>query len=434
MQGPTPRLRPLLACSDIRLLYETLQGPRVCSVREREKLTVALAKAEVAVAAAYSAKAEAQNQVRLWGGRAGAGRGSQQERMPSDEDWRRLRIAWRVGRPSPMPSASLLSRHPPSNPCLQLSRSREQLRAAVAQLESQRRLSGTGSASSDGSSGAAPASRASAISAQPAGNSSAPYGDEEAEREVPAAAPSPPSGDGLLALEQAVVAADAAVGDAKQRRKAAALAMDGAEREQRAALSRLQLCSAERQGGHAASLLPGLAGEAAAGLQRAYAKLWRRQLREGLAEMRLVAGHCVRALRGIAQRSSEAVADLSGLQRLLQAAADPLIVVGRVAGRLFAGSVGSTTAAALMGGLGVLRLGMGVVKFGMQLMLFLALLYYLLAAQSDPLLAAAGVLPLSEHGRRRTAVALSRALGGEAAGPGAAPGLGAQGCRTHCTT
>lgn len=48
----------------------------------------------------------------------------------------------------------------------------------------------------------------------------------------------------------------------------------------------------------------------------------------------------------------------------------------------------------------------------MQLMLFLALLYYLLAAQHDPLLAAVGVLPLSEAGRQRTAVALNRALGG----------------------
>lgn len=52
----------------------------------------------------------------------------------------------------------------------------------------------------------------------------------------------------------------------------------------------------------------------------------------------------------------------------------------------------------------------------MQLMLFLALLYYLLAAQSDPLLAAVGVLPLSEAGRQRTAVALNRALGGARGG------------------
>lgn len=60
-------------CSDIRLLYETLQGPRLCSGREREKLTVALAKVEVAVAAARSAKAEAQEQVR-GGGQQGGGR------------------------------------------------------------------------------------------------------------------------------------------------------------------------------------------------------------------------------------------------------------------------------------------------------------------------------------------------------------------------
>jgi hypothetical protein len=217
----------------------------------------------------------------------------------------------------------------------------------------------------------------------------------------------------VLALKEAVVASDAALKDAKIQHKAAARQLDGAEREQRAAASRLTLCATERQGGQQSSLLPGLAGEVAAGLQAAYAKLWRRQFREGLAEMRQAALHCLDALRGIAQRGSDAVADLSSLQRLAQAAADPLIAVGRVAGRLFAGSVGSTTAAALMGGLGVLRLGMGVVKFGMQLMLFLALLYYLLAAQADPLLAAVGVLPLSETGRQRAAVALNRALGGE---------------------
>jgi len=99
-------------------------------------------------------------------------------------------------------------------------------------------------------------------------------------------------------------------------------------------------------------------------LQRAYLKLWRRQFREGVAEMRAAASLLVAAVRGVAQRSTGAVGDLGSLHRLAQAAADPLIAVGRVAGRLFAGSVGSTTAAALMGGLGVLRLGMGVVKFG----------------------------------------------------------------------
>lgn len=265
-----------------------------------------------------------------------------------------------------------------------------------------------------------------------------------------------PLSEQVLALEATVVAADTALKGAKAAHKAAAKALDAAEREQRAAQSRLQLCSVERHAQHQGSLLPGLAGEIGSSLQRAYAKLWRRQFREGLRDMRGAVAHLLAALRGIAQRGSDAVADLGSLQRLAHAAADPLIAVGRVAGRLFAGSVGSTTAAALMGGLGVLRLGMGVVKLGMQvrggprcallrcaapcrrpcraarlaqtsrppahslvqLMLFLALLYYLLAARGDPLLAAVGVLPVSEHGRQRAAVALNRALGGAWRGRG----------------
>lgn len=79
---------------------------------------------------------------------------------------------------------------------------------------------------------------------------------------------------------------------------------------------------------------------------------------------------------------------------------------------MFALSVGSTTAAAVMGGLGVLRLGLGLAKFGMQFTLFLALLYYLLAAQREPLVHAVGVLPLSEGGKQRAAAAFNKALGG----------------------
>lgn len=78
-------------------------------------------------------------------------------------------------------------------------------------------------------------------------------------------------------------------------------------------------------------------------------------------------------------------ADLGSLQRLLLVAADPLITAGRALAGVFALSVGSTTAAAVMGGLGVLRLGLGLAKFGMQLMLFLALLFYMLTAQREPL-------------------------------------------------
>lgn len=234
-----------------------------------------------------------------------------------------------------------------------------------------------------------------------------------------------PLSEQVLALEGTVVEADAALRGSKAAHKAAAIELDSTEREQRAAASRLALCSAEQAAEHHASLLPGLAGEVGAGLQRAYAKLWRRQFREGLADMRGAAGVLAAAARGVVHRSSGTVSDLGALQRLAQAAADPLLSVGRVAGRLFAGSVGSTTAAALMGGLGVLRLSLSVVKFGMQLMLFLAILYYLLAARRDPLLAAAGVLPLSEGGRLRTAVALNRALGGERLGwaDGWVPGM-----------
>jgi len=42
-----------------------MQGPRKCSEREREKLTVALARAEVALQAARTDKAQADQQV-LW--------------------------------------------------------------------------------------------------------------------------------------------------------------------------------------------------------------------------------------------------------------------------------------------------------------------------------------------------------------------------------
>ncbi|KAI3438020.1 hypothetical protein D9Q98_000463 [Chlorella vulgaris] len=359
LYGALDRQNLTSAVGDIRLLYETLQGPRQCSERERERLLVALARAEVALQVARDGKRQADQE---------------------------------------------------------LATSRTQLREIVQQLDSAR-----------GPFQAAPAAAALRTAAATAcapqvGNTTVQEGEQGSTGPATGTAVGPdlsckpdgkkPLGSELLRLEGGVVAADGSLKDAKARHKLAAVQLDGAEREQRSALARLQLCSTERREGHSTSLLPGVAGEVGAGLQQAYTKLWRRQFREGLADMRLVARLCVSALRGIAQRGSDTVGDLSGLQRLAQAAADPLIAVGRVAGRLFAGSVGSTTAAALMGGLGVLRLGMGVVKFGMQLMLFLALLYYLLAAQADPLLAAAGMLPLSEAGRQRTAVALNRALGG----------------------
>jgi hypothetical protein len=59
------------SCRDIRLLYETIQGPRRCSEREREKLVVALARAEVALQAARSSKQQTGQQVRGGGGGGG---------------------------------------------------------------------------------------------------------------------------------------------------------------------------------------------------------------------------------------------------------------------------------------------------------------------------------------------------------------------------
>lgn len=54
----------------------------------------------------------------------------------------------------------------------------------------------------------------------------------------------------------------------------------------------------------------------------------------------------------------------------------------------------------------------GVVQAGVQFTLFFALLYYLLAAEADPLLYAVRLLPLSDNGRQQAATALSDALRG----------------------
>lgn len=47
----------------MRLLYETMQGPRRCSERERQKLVVALAKAEVALQATRDTQRQAEGEV-----------------------------------------------------------------------------------------------------------------------------------------------------------------------------------------------------------------------------------------------------------------------------------------------------------------------------------------------------------------------------------
>jgi predicted PurR-regulated permease PerM len=262
-----------------------------------------------------------------------------------------------------------------------------------------------------------------------------------------------------LDLQNEIVRADAAVTEARHIHDLASSVSEEAQRTLHSTTARLALCvdneiDSTRSGRHLAaydhdhhhmygegkegemdrkqgttagppsSPLPGLAGELSERLQSGYAKLWRRQLREGVADIKAAAMHAMDALRNATQlpatsggnassssssgSASAAAADLTALQRLVAAIAEPLLAIGR----LIAVYVGSSAAAALMGGLGVLRLGIGVFKIGTQLVLFLALLYYLLAARRDPLLHAAAVLPLSDRGRRRVAAALNRALGG----------------------
>jgi len=264
-----------------------------------------------------------------------------------------------------------------------------------------------------------------------------------------------------LVLQNEIVRADAAVNEARHIHDLASSASEEAQRTLHSTTARLALCvdneiNSTRSGRHLtaydhdhhhvyeegkegemdmkqgttagppSSQLPGLAGELSERLQSGYAKLWRRQLREGVADIKAAAMHAMDALRNATQlpatsggnassssssgsaSAAAAAADLTALQRLVAAIAEPLLAIGR----LIAVYVGSSAAAALMGGLGVLRLGIGVFKIGTQLVLFLALLYYLLAARRDPLLHAAAVLPLSDRGRRRVAAALNRALGG----------------------
>lgn len=353
----------------MRLVYETLQGPRRCNEREREKLLIAVARADVAASKAAASKAEAE---------------------------------------------------------ARLDDARHSLQAAVAALSAQREAE-----AEDRNCSAPPSTPVGLHAEQCSGSSSS---DEQAAR-----------GSGERRLEEAVVAADARVTAAKVAHKAALRSTDEAEKRLRSAQSRLDLCSVtgadggDSGGGHD-SMLPPALREVGEALQRAYAKLWRRQLREGWAEMRAAAGAAASALRnatqhpwsvvgeGVGSMGSMGAADLGTLHRLAQAAADPLLAAARV----FAGSLGSTTAAALMGGLGLVRLGVGVVKFGMQLALFLALLYYLLAARRDPLGLAVGVLPLSESGRQRAAVALNRALGGEPAELRQGGSLSAGSCSCCC--
>ena len=357
---PTARPPPSCWRRDMRLLYETLHGPRRCSEKEQERLLVALARADLAVLSAAASKQEADH--RLSGARQQLGE-----------------------------AVGLLAAH----------RAEGAARGKLVALNRSASSSSGGSSSGDSSGSGSASSSGGSFGGQ--GGQGSGGGCALGSGRV---------GEEGGALQEAVVAADAAVTGAKAAQKAALQEADEAEKLLRSAQSRLGLCAMGEQEQEHHSALPPALREVGAQLQQAYAKLWRRQFKEGLADMRSAATHCAAALRNATRSGGEAAvaaaANLGTLQRLAQLAADPLFA----ATRIFAGSVGSTTAAAVMGGLGLVRLGVGLVKFGMQLALFLALLYYLLAARRDPLVLAVGVLPLSESGRQRTAVALNRALGG----------------------
>lgn len=225
--------------------------------------------------------------------------------------------------------------------------------------------------------------------------------------------------DLLLEGKRLIIEMDEKLNVAKEAHHGALILAEETQRRLHSANVLLALCVDDMSrvvGGspERSMLLPGWAGVLGTRLQSAYSKLWRGQVREGIAEIKLAATYVSNAVKSAAQPRGGGGggggrgADLNALQRLAGAIAEPLLAVGR----LLAISLGSSAAAAFMGGLGVLRLGIGVVKAGLQLTLFLALLYYLLAADRDPILHAANVLPLSEVGRKKVVAALNHALGG----------------------
>ena len=83
-------------------------------------------------------------------------------------------------------------------------------------------------------------------------------------------------------------------------------------------------------------------------------------------------------------------AKFGSLHRLAGAATAPLLALGRGSGAAVL-AVGSTVA----------RLVLGLVRGAVQVTVFAAALFYLLAAEEDPLAAAAGLLPLSGAAQAR---------------------------------
>ena len=65
--------------------------------------------------------------------------------------------------------------------------------------------------------------------------------------------------------------------------------------------------------------------------------------------------------RQAAEGHSSASTELTALQRLAAAGAEPLLAVGRALGAHLVHSLGSTTSIAITGGLGIIRLGLGTI-------------------------------------------------------------------------
>ena len=72
--------------------------------------------------------------------------------------------------------------------------------------------------------------------------------------------------------------------------------------------------------------------------------------------MQAIARDCYRVL---SQEAGEAAADLSSARRLLSTASEPLVSLGKHLSGVLLQSLGSTTAFALTGSVGVVRLGVG---------------------------------------------------------------------------
>lgn len=215
----------------------------------------------------------------------------------------------------------------------------------------------------------------------------------------------------IQSLQSAIVELDSELAAATSAHHVAVSRLEQAESTHGAALTRLQLCqrpqsqAANDDAGTSDEAGLGILMELSANLESAYSKIfWHFHFRQGFDDLREAFYHAIKRLTA----ESSAATDLSRLQRVAQTAAVPLIALGRAV----AIPLGSSAAAAIMGGFGLLRLGLSVFHLGVQSTLFFTLLYYLLSAKTDPVARAVGVLPLPPNARRHAAEVINTALGG----------------------